>query len=226
MESGAVVPRRLRVPSNVFFTGTVNVDETTYMFSPKVLDRAFTIEFDRVDLDGYTKGVGSDEGNGFSLEGGGGGLELTPYRKPGRGDWLKFRELDGGRFYRTLLKLHSIMEEEHRHFGYRVANEIARFVNLAHEQSANVEAAFDLALLQKVLPKFHGTQQELEPILRRLASALDATSSDSSEDVPAGTRAGPEPGTEGRVSAFPRTGAKIQRMLKRLEQRGFTSFIE
>ncbi|MYC89325.1 MAG: hypothetical protein F4X22_13975 [Gemmatimonadales bacterium] len=49
-ESGAVVPRQLRVPNNVFFTGTVNVDETTYMFSPKVLDRAFTIEFDRVDL--------------------------------------------------------------------------------------------------------------------------------------------------------------------------------
>ncbi len=33
------------LPSNLFVVGTVNVDETTYMFSPKVLDRANTIEF-------------------------------------------------------------------------------------------------------------------------------------------------------------------------------------
>ena len=66
-ESGIPVPRQLRVPKNVFFTGTVNVDETTYMFSPKVLDRAFTIEFDRVDLDGYRDGhPGSDEAEGLS----------------------------------------------------------------------------------------------------------------------------------------------------------------
>ena len=230
-ESGVVVPRQLRIPSNVFFTGTVNVDETTYMFSPKVLDRAFTIEFDRVDLDGFTTGTHVEEEAGLGLGGGGGELRLTPYRKPGWDDWRKFSKLHAGRFHRTLLELHGILEEEHRHFGYRVANEIARFVDLAHEQSADgkaaAEAAFDLALLQKVLPKFHGTQQELEPILERLASALGATPSDSSQDVPAGTSAaGPEASTEGRASRFPRTVAKIQRMLKRLEQRGFAAFIE
>ena len=32
-ESGPQVPRQLKVPGNVLFTGTVNVDETTYMFS-------------------------------------------------------------------------------------------------------------------------------------------------------------------------------------------------
>ena len=35
----------LKLPKNLFIIGTVNVDETTYMFSPKVLDRANTIEF-------------------------------------------------------------------------------------------------------------------------------------------------------------------------------------
>lgn len=229
-EFGVVVPRQLRVPKNVFFTGTVNVDETTYMFSPKVLDRAFTIEFDRVDLDGYTTGTGAGETLGLDLDRAGGALRLTPYRKPGRKDWVSFSELEGGRFHRKLLELHAVLEAEHRHFGYRVANEIARFVNLAHEQSADpraAEHAFDLALLQKVLPKFHGTQQELEPILRRLASALGGTLPDSSEDVPAGTSPeGPEPDSEGLALRFPRTGAKIQRMLRRLKQRGFTSFIE
>jgi MrcB-like, N-terminal domain len=45
---------RWPIPTNLIVVGTVNVDETTYMFSPKVLDRAFTFEF-RVaaeDLDG------------------------------------------------------------------------------------------------------------------------------------------------------------------------------
>jgi hypothetical protein len=41
----ADVPEILRLPRNVFVVGTVNVDETTYMFSPKVLDRANVIEF-------------------------------------------------------------------------------------------------------------------------------------------------------------------------------------
>ena len=35
----------LNLPDNLFTIGTVNVDETTYMFSPKVLDRANTLEF-------------------------------------------------------------------------------------------------------------------------------------------------------------------------------------
>ena len=30
---------------NLFIIGTINVDETTYMFSPKVLDRAHVLEF-------------------------------------------------------------------------------------------------------------------------------------------------------------------------------------
>ena len=40
----AVMPR-IALPRNLFIVGTVNVDETTYLFSPKVLDRANTIEF-------------------------------------------------------------------------------------------------------------------------------------------------------------------------------------
>ena len=39
------VPSGIKLPKNLFIIGTVNVDETTYMFSPKVLDRANVIEF-------------------------------------------------------------------------------------------------------------------------------------------------------------------------------------
>ena len=274
-QKGLKVPQNLRVPNNVFFTGTVNVDETTYMFSPKVLDRAFTIEFHRVDLEGYTTGVSSDEPSGLDLDSSG-DLRLKPYVKTDRGDWEKFSKLRGGYFYRTLLQLQRILEPEHRHFGYRVANEIARFVNLAREQSADggkaAEAAFDLALLQKVLPKFHGTQQELEPLLEKLfrfavlrSDRARGTDDDFELDkwmvvngrlMPKGEKkpvagggvdgdeAGVESGGSERAAVehgsdeataarenglspvFPRTGAKVLRMLQRLQQRGFTSFIE
>ena len=159
--------------------------------------------------------------------------------------------------------------EQHRHFGYRVANEIARFVNLAREQAAEadtdaaVDAAFDLALLQKVLPKFHGTQQELESLLKEIfqfavhggghvpkknqtvelddwkvvkgrlvtKSKAQAPSQTPSGDAGAeGDEAdsdNPETAdTDTESPAYPRTGAKVLRMLNRLRDRGFTSFIE
>jgi len=42
--------RDLMLPSNLYVIGTVNMDETTHPFSKKVLDRANTIEFNRVEL--------------------------------------------------------------------------------------------------------------------------------------------------------------------------------
>ncbi len=45
---GNDIPNEIFWSKNLFIIGTVNIDETTYMFSPKVLDRANTIEF-RVD---------------------------------------------------------------------------------------------------------------------------------------------------------------------------------
>ena len=44
-------PPTLKLPPNLYFIGTVNVDETTHSFSPKVLDRAFSLEFLDVDLE-------------------------------------------------------------------------------------------------------------------------------------------------------------------------------
>ena len=40
------------IPQNLIVVGTVNMDETTFSFSRKVLDRAMTIEMNKVDLHG------------------------------------------------------------------------------------------------------------------------------------------------------------------------------
>jgi len=50
------IPNAIEIPLNLYITGTVNIDESTYMFSPKVLDRANVIEFNEVDLEAYGGG--------------------------------------------------------------------------------------------------------------------------------------------------------------------------
>ena len=196
------VPRQLRIPENVFFTGTVNVDETTYMFSPKVLDRAFTIELNQVNLASFGN-VNTERSESFALRRFPG--YLGPTRTPNSDDWVQFGKLLAGDFRQVVLNLHDLLSEEDRPFGYRVANEIARFVVLANEQTDGTEqdlwTALDMAILEKVLPKFHGTQQELESVLSRL--------SDSIESAP-----------------LPRTARKLKSMQRRLRRQGFTSFIE
>jgi 5-methylcytosine-specific restriction enzyme B len=232
-EDGVAVPRRLHVPRNVFFTGTVNVDETTYMFSPKVLDRAFTIELSDVDLRSYgNSAVGeATEAGGLRLKGSAAPLHFE--RRPDSRDWIEFGKLAGGELRDLILEANDRLADSSHHFGYRVANEIARFVLLAAEQAggqnADRWAALDLAVLQKVLPKFHGTQQELEPAVRTmLGVALNgAGGKDAPEDAGSWRiEHGLLVGTEGTQAILPRTAAKLWRMRDQLRRQGFASFIQ
>src|SRR5690625_7773997 len=49
------VPSAIRIPENLFVIGTVNFDDTTYKFCPKVLHRAIVIEFSvsKTDLENF-----------------------------------------------------------------------------------------------------------------------------------------------------------------------------
>jgi hypothetical protein len=234
------VPRRLSIPTNLYFTGTVNVDETTYMFSPKVLDRAFTMELNRVDLALYGDGAqAAVPGRQFTLQRFSG--HLSGDQPPGPSDWKAFTRLLDGQLSRVVVDVHALLARDNRHFGYRVANEIARFVVLANHQTSGTPTdlwdALDLAVLQKVLPKFNGTRQELlEPLAGLFAFACTTRLPEGvgtplpytayelrDDDLLASVIDDPEqPAPQPRL---PRSAAKIWRMLRRLEQ-GFTSFIE
>ena len=240
-EAGRAIPRRIAVPSNLFFTGTVNVDETTYMFSPKVLDRAFTLEFNEVDLKGFGSRpmeTTAEPSDALRLREVPESLHLVS--KAGSEHWDQLGELVSGELRRTVINLHTMLEDHGRHFGYRVANEISRFVSLAHDQAEGGDdmlwAALDLAVLQKVLPKFHGTQQELEGVLRAVfAFSLSASATESPQEldeiaagwvVRGGRLVSARPGEQWPEPRLPRTAIKVRRMLDRLRRQGFTSFIE
>lgn len=233
-DAGPSIPRRLEVPPNLFFIGTVNVDESTHFFSPKVLDRAFAIEFDTVDLRGLAKGT--ETACEIDLAGWSG--RLDPPTRPEREDWRWLSDHQGGELAAHVSIFHDALARHHRHFGYRVATEMARFVRLAFEQAAAPEdaswAALDLAILEKVLVKLHGTQAELQDLLQTLLGlALAGTATDAGLRDLGRWKLDPAEGVviaadeaSDREPVFPRSAAKLWRMRDRLLRQGFTSWIE
>jgi len=217
------VPSSFHIPANVYFTGTVNIDESTYMFSSKVLDRANVIEFNDVNLTGYERGV--DSSGRFVLK----DADVINALLPG-GTEVPFSSktdytgalLIAPDVHVYLDELLYILRQYHLHFGYRVINEISHFIRNAHEkiQDFDLEEVMDIQILQKILPKFHGTQGKLEEPLRRLFTfSYDGT--DSSIELNLEKSAAYD-----EEARFPRSAQKLARMIWNLNVQGYTSFIE
>lgn len=162
----ADLPERLRLPPNLYIVGTVNMDETTHPFSPKVLDRAFTIELTDVDFNNYppepVEGDAdlSDDERQALLDAFVDGGERYP-----RIDKADIREVveRHGQFRADLASLNASLKRYRMHFGYRVFDEIMQFVYNAEENGLfEPEEAFDHAVLMKVLPKFNGSRTRLK----------------------------------------------------------------
>ena len=181
---GSLVPRKLRLPENLFIIGTVNVDETTYMFSPKVLDRANVIEF-RLEPDGLLSFLGApkaprlEELDGKGASFGGGFVEAAAD---------KGREVPAavkGSYEQEMLLFFNLLREHNAEFGFRTGYEAARFIHFFGllggypDGSADwFESAMDAVIVQKFLPKLHGSRSKLEGLLWALAWACGADRTD------------------------------------------------
>ena len=219
---GLNIPQDLYIPSNVYFTGTVNVDESTYMFSPKVLDRANVIEFSEVNLHDYE--IGKAEEDKFFINKAEVRDKLLSHDETAFCSKQDYRELLKiiGRSNHPLSILLNLLKEYNLHFGYRVVNEISRFVRTAHDMihMFNMDDAMDVQFLQKVLPKFHGTQAKLAGPLEAILSFC------YNQDAPVAKEIKERAKRFDETARFPRTAQKTTRMLENLEVQGYTSFIE
>jgi len=218
-EEGNDIPNEIKLPPNLFIIGTVNIDETTYMFSPKVLDRAFTIEFRDVDLESYPSQSATeicDEQKNELKE-----AILEDLRNNGKfyvftKDDIKKAIDKLGNFKEELKELNDALLPYDLGFGYRVVDEIALLVYLAKEPkdflpSFGEEKAKDLAVLMKVLPKFHGPKAKLEKPLVEVLKWCRAPQQESAEDKQKSKENTPEgqPETEeGRENAHSQGGKK------------------
>lgn len=161
------VPHEFAWPKNLFVVGTVNIDETTYMFSPKVLDRANVIEFrvDETDIESFLKE----------------GKDITSIAKMGAEMGHSFVDIakdctnnnDFTQLNSELLNFFKELQKLGAEFGYRTASEIQTLfakidlVNPSYSTKENEK--IDIAIMQKLLPKLHGSRRKLLKTLNLLA---------------------------------------------------------
>jgi 5-methylcytosine-specific restriction protein B len=161
-------PSKIALPNNLFIIGTVNIDETTYMFSPKVLDRANVIEF-RVTGDEMETFLSNNKPlNLDSLINTGANMakSFVTIANDKSLEAKNVQELSD-----TLIIFFDELKKTGAEFGFRTASEILRFTAIINHIEPNwkITQIIDAAIMQKLLPKIHGSRRKLEPILKTLA---------------------------------------------------------
>ena len=203
------VPSKIVLPKNVFIIGTINVDETTYMFSPKVLDRANVIEF-KISDDEMEKYLGEkvniNMGSAYSTC-----VDLAAnFVKTAKNQVEKDEKNK-----EVLLSFFKELKRVHAEFGYRTVNEISRYIQFANGNMDD-DVAIDTSILQKLLPKLHGSRKKLVPVLTAMWQLCQK---DNTNNVI---------NSEFNKNGFkyPESAEKIQRMYNTVIDNGFTSFAE
>ena len=250
------IEQEIDLPKNLFIIGTVNIDETTHMFSPKVLDRANVIEFRMKDTElasflekpvkpnlDQLDGKGQEFGQAFV------DAAKNPADVP---DSAKLH------FQCEMLLFFKVLQKHGAEFGYRVAHEAGRFVHFYEKLGGETDVdkwfkdAFDCIIVQKFLPKLHGSESKLRGVLFSLAhlcsnkrawigstlednkklikdSADEAiqkgVNNSSSDDSPTQVLAKVLGGEFEKVH-YPLSFEKIERMWRAAHENGFASFAE
>lgn len=194
---------KLPLPRNLFVVGTVNVDETTYMFSPKVLDRASTFEF-RVDA----SMLDPDRGHPSSAPPAPVTMQRAFCDLAEDDEWHRQNpHPERGSIAEALRLLHGILSEADLEFGHRTFYEAVRFAAFyAATGDTDVNHVLDLVVMQKLLPKVHGSRRRVEQLLLE----LQAFASNGQTDEP----------------RLPVSYQKLHRMIQAVRANQFVSFTE
>lgn len=185
---------KLILPGNLYIVGTVNMDETTFPFSKKVLDRANTIEFSYVDLLSLPS---------FSTES---VPNVTVDNEFLSSKYITLNDCDAAdKAYisgvcTTLSRVNGILEMANAHIGYRVRDEIVFYMlNNKKADLLDEKAAFDNQIMQKILPRIQGSSESIKKMLEELLKICDS-------------------------EKFEASAKKINFMIKRYDEDGFTSY--
>ena len=215
------VPAKLKIPSNLFIIGTVNIDETTNMFSPKVLDRANTIEF-RVTQDEMKNFLGNIKDINMDALTGKGAAMAKSFLDMAANKSFDTTDIDA--INDALVKFFGELKKTGAEFGYRSATEILRLIHQLTilDDKLTTNQKIDIAIMQKLLPKLHGSRRKISPVLETLGSfcisgdlkIITEVFENSDFDF------------EGAEVLYPLSLEKIARMYNGAVDNGFASFAE
>ena len=199
--------KRLTIPQNLFVVGTVNMDETTFSFSRKVLDRAMTIEMNEVDLHGgLERGVSNEIGYiGNSIIGDAAeGCDVYEDNKDLCDDVVAY-----------LVQVNAILEGTPFKIAYRTRNEFLMYaVNRKKlDEKSQLWQSLDEMTSMKILSRIEGDEERTKKVLDGLKALVEEQ---IVAQMPAD--AGETPARQS-ISA-----AKIEEMLEKLQATGFTSY--
>lgn len=238
--NGVTIPSELRLPQNLFIIGTVNVDETTYMFSPKVLDRANVIEFrmSEDELGSFLTQSAKTELSSLDAQGckaGFGKRFVEAANSP-----VELSINARSEYSAEMLLFFKALQRYDAEFGFRTAYEAGRFAYFyellgdSDKERTCFLKAFDCIIFQKFLPKLHGSRTKLGPLLKVLwflcvndVANRGENPLESAEKTARSTDRKAEPSAEIPDTApYPMSAGKIARMWRLLRDNGFTSFAE
>ena len=198
-------PGIVKYPENLFVVGTVNIDETTYMFSPKVLDRANVIEFKPDENSLLDLFVNPSDNENITPVSDGTAQAFENLAVQIRGGYSTLDENSFVEAQKVFKNIYEIVEKSGYEFAYRTVREIRQYLSASYEltedkDSYELYTAIDEQLVQKILPKVHGNKKEIGNLLEELGALC------ADNDLPL-------------------SGDKIEKMKGKLAQIQYASFI-
>lgn len=151
--------RSLRLGGNLRFIGTVNIDETTHFFSPKVIDRASIATFERPDL---RLGLGDSARREPQ--------RIIPVHLDDFLSWIRPPDREGAAVD-LLVRIDEALRRSRLGLGFRRRDRILRYVASARGLLGE-DRALDLALLQNLLPALRPSAPRYRELLEELARLL------------------------------------------------------
>lgn len=207
------------IPENLYIIGTVNMDETTFPFSKKVLDRANTIEFSYVDLDFFNE-TELDTINEIDI--------TNDFLKS---DFVLLNECSNHEEFikevlSVLKEINEVLRNVNLNFGYRIRDEICFYMLYNHMYNLmGFNEALDYQILQKILPRIQGSSMSIKRVLIDLYKICRNNKSNdlNYDEVEVSNKMFDEL-NRGQNIPYKKSAYKIASMVRRFEEDGFTSY--
>lgn len=212
----------LTLPPNLMVMGTVNMDETTFTFSRKVLDRAMSMEMNEVDYDAFL--LGETETMPILTE-----FNSLLVDRPQKATEVK-DDIEAQRVVNYLKDVNALFEGTPFKLGYRAANEAMLYISASHDftnKNFSFTKAIDEFTLMKILSRVEGddSRLSLDDTDERIANAgINATELLEGEETNPNLLHGLRAIVRKHIGTDSMTEKKINAMLKTLECEHFVSY--